>query len=81
MVGQVTGLFFATMVDRYAPLDIRDFANGDYTDNQNGVFTCFYAKHDGWSRKVRVHFSEFTVCKTGGVRRRRMNHRPGRMQI
>jgi hypothetical protein len=43
-VGQVTGLFFATMVDRYAPLDKRDFADGHYTDNQNGVIfhpTCF----------------------------------------
>ena len=27
------------MVDRYAPLDIRDFADGHYTDNQNGVLT------------------------------------------
>lgn len=76
MVGQVTGLFFATMVDRYAPLDKRDFADGHYTDNQDGVFT-----RNMMVGLVRVHFSEFTVCKTGGVRRRRMNHRPGRMQI
>ena len=45
MAGQVTGLFFATMVDRYASLDKRDFADGHYTDNQNGVIfhpTCFH---------------------------------------